>query len=217
MGFLRNRNYVGVTLLLLAQIGLLYSFSKDEVNFTTRPLKSLPQELGSWRMVRETQIETEVEAVLKADDTLSRVYLKEGTVDSGSLFIAFFKTQRAGVAPHSPKVCLPGAGWTPSETGVLTVPVETQPTPIEVNRYVIARGEQKSLVLYWYQTHNRAVASEYEAKFYTIADSIRYRRSDTSLVRVIVPVVDGNEEKAEAAAVEFIQSFYRPLKAVLPA
>ena len=106
MRFLNNRNYLAVTLLLVLQIGLLYTFSKDEVNFQITPLSTLPQQLGSWRMVRETQIETEVEAVLKADDTLSRVYLNDGSNVSGSLFIAFFKTQRAGVAPHSPKVCL---------------------------------------------------------------------------------------------------------------
>jgi EpsI family protein len=57
-------------------------------------------------------------------------------------------------------------------------------TPFAANRYLIARGEDRQLVLYWYWAHDRAVASEYAAKFYLVADSIREHRSDGSLIRV---------------------------------
>ena len=72
--------------------------------------------------------------------------------------------------------------------GAVPIAVAGRPAPIVVNRYVVARGDERSVVLYWYQSHDRIIASEYAAKFWLIADSIRYRRSDTALVKVVVPV-----------------------------
>ena len=69
-----------------------------------------------------------------------------------------------------------------------------------MKRYLVVRGESKTLVLYWYQTPKRIVASEYAAKFWLAADSVRYRRSDTSLVRVIVPVGAISLEEADRLA-----------------
>jgi EpsI family protein len=72
-------------------------------------------------------------------------------------------------------------------------------------------------VLYWYQSHNRVIASEYAAKIFTVVDSIRYNRSDTSLVRVVVPVQDGDTQGAVNTAVSFVKTAFEPLKEYLPA
>jgi len=47
---------------------------------------------------------------------------------------------------------------------------------------------RRQLVLYWYQTHGRIIASEYSAKPYMVLDSIRMNRTDAALVRVITPL-----------------------------
>jgi EpsI family protein len=164
--------------------------------------------------VQEGVIEKEVLEVLKADDTLSRTYHGPET-SVANLFIAFFRTQRAGVAPHSPKVCLPGAGWVPIESSIVTISVPGRGEPMPVNRNTIERGEYKSVVLYWYQSRDRVVADEYRAKFYSMYDSIRYRRSDTALVRVVVPVID-DENAARAMATRFVQDSFTLLRGYLP-
>ena len=92
-----------------------------------------------------------------------------------------------------------------------------RPDPIEVNRYVVGKGDQKSLVLYWYQSRDRVIASEYKAKFYVVADALRYNRTDTALVRVTLPIVDNNVERSQKAAIDFIHSFYSPLRQHFPA
>ena len=132
-----------------------------------------------------------------------------------TLFVAYFQTQRTGKTPHSPKNCLPGSGWVPSESGVLEIPVAGQAAPIVVNHYVVSRGDNQSVVLYWYQSRNRVVASEYSAKIFTVTDAIRYNRSDTSLVRVVVGANHDDTKTANDAAVAFVQSFFAPLKAYL--
>jgi EpsI family protein len=63
--------------------------------------------------------------------------------------------------------------------------------PFMVNRYVIAKGPDRQLVLYWYLAHDRAVASEYWAKFYLVSDSMRMNRSDGSLIRLTTPMLRG--------------------------
>ena len=81
----------------------------------------------------------------------------------------------------------------------------------------MAKGENQSVVLYWYQARDRVIASEYAAKFYTVEDAMRYNRSDTALVRVVVGVDNGNTDRAVETAVSFVKAFFNPLKNYLPA
>jgi EpsI family protein len=99
---------------------------------------------------------------------------------------------------------------------MIDVAIPGPPHSVRVNRYIVNKGEAKNLVLYWYQSHNRVVASEYLAKIYLVLDSIRYHRSDTSIVRVLVPLPNGGEDAAQAAAVSFIQSSFDAIDAPLP-
>jgi EpsI family protein len=97
------------------------------------------------------------------------------------------------------------------------IPIDVgQAAPIEVNRYIIASGERRSLVMYWYQSRDRVVANEFYAKFWVMADAIRYNRTDTALVRVIVPVAGEDEDGAERQAADFVRSFYPELRQHLP-
>ena len=91
------------------------------------------------------------------------------------------------------------------------------PQPIHVNRYVVAHGDERSLVLYWYQSRDRAVANEYAAKFWVVVDAMRLNRTDTALVRVIVPIANRDEQAADRAATDFVRAFYGTLREHLPA
>ena len=205
-----------VALLLLMQAAAYYAVaSRQEIVPPTAPLSAFPADSGGWATEHEYAIEKEVQAVLKADDTLNRVYANPTQTARASLFIAFFKTQRAGQAPHSPKNCLPGSGWEPTEDRTFPVAIPGREAPIVVNKYVISRGDQRSVVLYWYQSHGRVIAGEFAAKFWLVADAIRYRRSDTALVRVIVPVGEKIED-AEATAVDFTRAIYPDVSRRLP-
>jgi len=203
-----------VTLLLIVHAVLLYSAIRPEVVPTSRPLAQVPKTLASWQLIDEGVVEPEVQEVLQADDLLNRFYGK-GT-DGAGLFVAAFKTQRTGKAPHSPKNCLPGSGWTPLASGELTVDLGQGP-PITVNRYIVTSGDKRELVLYWYQSRDRVVASEYRAKFWVMMDAMRLNRTDTALVRVIVPIIDNNDARSERTAVDFVQSFFPTLREYLPA
>src|SRR5436305_13025153 len=182
MEFLKRWPARILTVLLLLQAVAYYAVaSRQEIVPSVAPLSAFPPVSNGWTVEREFAVEPEVQTVLKADDTLNRVYVNPQRNASASFFMAFFKTQRYGQSPHSPKNCLPGSGWQPAVDGKLSVSVPGRDTPIVINKYVIARGDEQSLVLYWYQSHNRVIAGEFAAKMWLVADAIRYHRSDTAL------------------------------------
>jgi EpsI family protein len=205
-----------LTIVLLAQAAVFYSYSRGEHIPSEKPLASFEIPSARWTPIRELPIDDETRQVLNADDTLWRAYRNRETGDVLSLFVAYFASQRTGKTPHSPKNCLPGSGWTPSEAGTIKISQSSESGPITVNRYVVSRGENQSVVLYWYQGHGRVIASEYEAKIYTVLDSFRYKRSDTSLIRVVQMVVEGNTQRATDEAVSFVKAFFQPLREYLP-
>jgi EpsI family protein len=212
--FLSSRAALAATVLIVLQGALIDSAVRPESPPSGQPLAQFPATLGSWKLEQEGVIDADTQAVLKADDLLNRYYGSNGA--GANLFVAAFRSQRNGKAPHSPKNCLPGSGWTPLESSYESIDVGG-PAPIQVNRYVVAHGDERSLVLYWYQSRNRAIASEYKAKFWVVVDAMRLNRTDTALVRVVVPIVNRDEEAANKSAADFVRSFYGTLRQYLPA
>jgi EpsI family protein len=213
-GFWSSKTARVLSLVLIAQAGVFYGFSRQEQVPAHKPLADFLLTDTPWTNIEEQHLDQDTLDVLKADDILARVYRNRQTGNMATLFVAFFKTQRTGKTPHSPKNCLPGSGWVPTESGYMTIPI-ADAQPIEVNRYVVSHGENQSVVLYWYQSHNRVVASEYSAKLFTVADAIRYNRSDTALVRVVTDARGGDTKAATDQAVSLVQAFFVPLKTYL--
>ncbi len=214
--FLKSKHARILSAVLVAQAVGLYAISRRENVPLARPLDQFPSQAGAWRMVEEGVVEKEIMDVLRADDVLSRMYTNAAGDRAASLFVAFFKSQRAGQAPHSPKNCLPGSGWTPSESDLVSITVPGLAQPIQVNRYVVAKGDERSVVLYWYQSRGRVIASEYRAKIALVAGAIRYNRTDTALVRVAVPVAGDDAAAASRTAEQFVQAFFLILRSYLP-
>lgn len=214
--FLKSRSARIVSVVLLLQMAAFYSLSHGESVPLIRPLSDFPAQLGSWHLVQTGVIEQEIKDQLRADDYLTRFYEMGNTREVANLYIAYFKSQRTGQTPHSPKNCLPGTGWVPSTSAIISVAVPGEAQPVRVNEYIVAKGESKSAVLYWYQSHGRVVASEYRAKFWVVADALRYNRTDTALVRVVVPITDNQQDAATSAALDFVRAFFEPLRSYLP-
>ena len=206
-----------LTAVLALQGAAYYAIAaRPELTPSVAPLESFPIALPGWVMTQRAVVEKEVADLLKASDLLNRFYT-DPSGRSVLFFIAYFQTQRTGATPHSPKNCLPGSGYEPVESpGVEQIDVSGRAAPLEVNRYVVAKGDREQVVLYWYQSHNRVIASEFAAKFWLIADAVRYRRSDTALLKVVVPVEGTTRQAAVATAVSFVQAAYPAVARQLP-
>lgn len=204
---------------LAATAVLMANARHAEPPIVRTPFEQFPMTLGSWRAVQDPPIDPETLRVLKVDDYLSRAYFTPDGKGVG-LYMAFYGSQRQGDTIHSPLNCLPGAGWEPLSNTRLQIANAGGPgTSIDVNRYVVQKGIDRQLVLYWYQSHGRAVASEYTSRLLLIHDAIRLNRTDGSLVRVIAaipPDADDQGAAAEAMAVEFVRVLYPSLSGYLP-
>jgi EpsI family protein len=190
--------------LFLVQGAAFYGVSRRaEAIPSSKPLSAFPSAIGAWRTVREGVIEKDEREVLRADDYLKRDYVASPG-KTASLFVAYFRSQRAGQTPHSPKNCLPGSGWTWSVSDTFGVDIAGRAQAIEINRYIVSKGDEHAVVLYWYQSRDRVVASEYRAAAFTAWDALRYNHTDTELVRVVTQVT--------ADGVDFIQAFFAKLQ-----
>jgi EpsI family protein len=177
-------------------------------------LSRFPGQIGAWERIREEPVDAATEAQLGADGLVSSTYAQHGEI--ANLFVAWFQSQRAGTSqPHSPQVCLPASGWVPEMNGLIDI--STTAGIITINRYVIAKGAERAVVLYWYQTPRRVVAGEWAAKFWLMADALRDRRTDTSLVRVTTWAgADGRVDSASLRASQFAAQLFPPLRSLLP-
>lgn len=176
-------------------------------------LARFPRQLGTWQSLGEIAISPGVARELGADRILERQYLRRPDGAFVDLFVAWFQSQRGGATqPHSPKVCLPGSGWLPIDSR--QIPLENTRGTIGVNQYVVKNSGRRATVIYWYQTPHRVIAGEWAAKFFTLADGLRDRRTDTAVIRIFVPArPDGKETRA---ATDFAAALYPALSDALP-
>jgi EpsI family protein len=185
-----------IAAILIAAVSvLLHARGRSEVFPPRLSFDQFPAGWDGWTST-DIPIKQDILDILGAGDFLHREYQNQSEQADIDLLLAYIPSQAAGDALHSPKNCLPGSGWTPIALHrvILSFPGHE---PFPANRYVIARGDKRQIVLYWYWAHDRGVASEYWAKYYLVADSIRMHRSDGASVRITTPMFPG--ESAEAA------------------
>jgi len=208
--------FVLAAALVAAVAVFLQAHSRNEISPPRLALGTFPDHLGDW-VGTDLSIDDEVLRILGPGDFLLREYENQQRAQpSVNLFLAYFPTQRAGDTIHSPKNCLPGAGWAPVENTRITLSSPGH-TPFPANRYVIAKGESRELVLYWYWAHDRGVASEYWAKYYEVADSIKMNRSDGALVRINTAMLAGeNPDAAEQRLLPFANQIVPILARYVP-
>ena len=229
---MRSPRYWTVVFLLVLAAGTLARRGDKDRTPASTPLAEFPVVMGDMSSV-DMPIDPEALAILGQGDFLNRVFSPPKTDDFEKpsataanassdaatpvgLFIAYFATQRTGQSIHSPQNCLPGSGWTFESSGTTDVALPNGGKQ-NVADYVIVNGDHRAEVLYWYQSHGRAIASDYKAKLYMVADSIRYSRSDAALVRIVVPIQHGEDRgAAHQRAVAFAQRLIPMLPAYIP-
>jgi EpsI family protein len=177
----------------------------SEQPVTRASLTAFPRTIGSWTATGDLPLDDDVIRVLGVDDYVSRTYLNASGAPA-NLYVGYYASQRQGDTIHSPQNCLPGAGWQPVESARTTLTVDGITVP--VNRYVIEKGPERQIVLYWYQGRGRVVANEYANKLWLMVDAARLRRTNGSLVRVIAP--------RERDAVAFARAVFPRLPEYLP-
>ena len=199
--------------ILLGGIVFLQLLSHGEAVPLRRSFDEFSLRLGPYGGV-EQGLEPEIVKVLGVTDFMMRRYTASGRLPIW-LYVGYYESQRTGVIIHSPKNCLPGSGWNILKSERVTIHMPGSASGLTINRVIVAKGQDRQLVLYWYQERGRVVASEYWGKAYMVWDSIMRRRTDGALVRVSAPIA-GSEEEAYGEVVEFSRRIFPLLTNFLP-
>ena len=199
-----RRHWLLLAIILLATFGVRSRLGASPTVPLQQPLQNFPASVGVWTLASQPRMTSDVLGVLKADDYLLRNY-RNAQGQQANFFVAYYRTQHAGEAMHSPKNCLPGSGWEPILSD--TVPLAAAGPGVAINRYVVENSGDRQLVLYWYQAQNHIIASEYVTKAFLIWDSMRTGRRDGAIVRVVVPI---NPSESIDAATQRALSFANP-------
>ena len=202
-------------------VGLL-SFVQQQLSPELRePLATaLPEEVAGMGGEDVTVPQAEADVAGFTDYAL-RMYAVEDSAEAAgaaipwaSIYYGFYDQQSRGHTIHSPQNCLPGAGWEA---------VSSEPTTIgsgadafTVNRYILQKGGDRALVLYWYQGRGRVAHNEYLVKWDLLRDAALHRRTDEALVRIVVPVTQGVDDEAFDLARRVALEIKPALDQVLP-
>jgi len=178
--------------------------------------QAVPAEMEGFRG-RDLRLREDEVQVAGVSSYLARLFQNPDTT-SGSpyfaLYVGFYDRQSRGRTIHSPKNCLPGAGWEPLVSSVAQIPASGG--SVTVNRYLLQKGTEQALVLYWYQGRGRVASNEYLVKWDLLRDAALRRRSDEALVRIVVPIRT-SEAQAFALASRIAEQLVGALHGALPA
>ena len=126
---------------LLAATSMAASYlQREKPRKPGRPLAAFPATLGSWNLDRTDVVPARVVERLRCTDFLARSYSSRNR--EASLFIAYYAEQRAGAGTHSPKSCLPGAGW--EIWNYATERVDVNGLAETINRYSIQNQQERA-------------------------------------------------------------------------
>ena len=209
------KRFLITIILLLAAAAANYGFSRPEAKQPRLPLNEFPKVIGDWQSVQDYSIDDAAMAVLLVDDYIMRTYVNSKG-DAVGLYIGYFETQREGKQVHSPRQCLPGAGWGVVEQRVYPLKLKDHnPSKAPINYYLMGKGDERDLYLWWYQGRGRIYANEYLNKLYLIWDAVTMRRTDGALVRVNMRVKDDVDRTLEAEK-EFVNNITALLADYIP-
>lgn len=201
------------TTLLFGGVFINWLQNRGELRTNRLSLKEMPRTIGIWEHKGgDARFDAVTETVLGASDYVMRYYFSpEGYIN---FYVGYYASQRTGATYHSPQNCLPGSGWEMKEPGLVEIK-KSDGRNFMANRYIVQNGDQRQILIYWYQGRGRATANEYMDKIYTSWDSFMTRRSDGAMVRILIPA-GTNEEKALQAATEFSSQVANHISAFVP-
>jgi EpsI family protein len=192
-----------------------YSYFADEDFIPEREtFESFPLSIEEWRCTERLEMDKEIVDILGVTDYMLCNFADREAESWANVYIGYHQTQTRSTSKgetliHPPEHCLPGGGWDIIKSDI--VPIDFG-TPGEAKRVVVAKGNQRSLVYFWYQSRGRVIARNHEKVLYMFMDRAVSRRTDGSLVRFTVPIQHGDEDGAEAV----FQSLAASLAPLLP-
>ena len=205
----------GFVLLCAAGLAGLFVSGRTEIVPERAAFATFPNSVGEWRG-RPSSLDAQTEKFLGLTDYILTDFSKPDR-HSVNFYVAYYASQRNGLAPHSPAVCIPGNGWQITDLQRTSFSSDNANITFPLNRVIIEKNSTKELVYYWFEERGRKIANEWWSKAYLLADAILQNRTDGALIRVTTPIYPGEiESDADKRLQGFIRDFVPILSQYLP-
>ena len=172
--------------ILAGGLGLLGLTHEQERPSPVKPIAGILDTVTGYTH-EQVEVDTNSQRVAGMDQYVNRVY-KRDTLQVFGLYVGYYTYQTQGKSIHSPRNCLPGAGWEPVETA--TLPIASAPGigSRDMNKYILANQGNYAAVYYWYQGRGRIESNEYTVKYNLMRDAALHGRTEEALVRLVIPL-----------------------------
>lgn len=212
----RHIPIIGSILLLIGAFLIIHLLSQTKNIPLSKELKYFPETIGNYDKREDISFSPQTAKILAATDYLQREYVSDKN-QRINLFIGYYASQKQGKQIHSPKHCLPGSGWEETRYQHQWIPIPAKSGQgITVNKYLVSKGLEHNLVLYWYQSRGRVNTNEYLERFYLVWDAIYRKRTDGAIVRITVPFNEKNKQQVLNDGIKFVQELTPILDTFLP-
>jgi EpsI family protein len=204
----RNIKIAMLCLLLLLAGGISrFAGSDDIVPKKTRTLPVMVKASQPWVPIEDIPIDRNILEELKLDDYLFRSFTNGKHIVT--LYIGYYGTTTTIGAAHDPLVCFPGQGWVITDQGTNRLRLPTQGGD-DVNYSVMTatKGEDKEVVLYWFQSNEETASGTSRQKLNTIIQKFMGKPGQNAFVRISVSVGRDGPDEALRSAKDFISGFY---------
>lgn len=181
---------------------VFWSLASEDVIPPRTHFSEFPDQLEDWRCTNRETLEDDIISNLMVSDYLSCSFFNDRTQSVAHIYIGYHERQTRDresgktTSIHPPEHCLPGSGWDVIDSQL--VPIDEVAPGGEAKRFVIAKGNQRSLVYFWYQSRGHVIARSHEKILHLFFDRARYGRTDGSLVRFTIPISNGDIDQAQA-------------------
>lgn len=201
--------FIACLVLIAFSLVIVKSVSnRDEVIPERNLFVTFPLEIGDWRGEQEN-LKPIVYDKLGLTDYVLNNY-SNGKNPPVNFYVAYYESQRKGVSPHSPRVCVPGGGWSITNLERVSLKINDGGSEVRVNRAIIQNGLHRQLVYYWFKQRGRDIANEYWMKWYLLSDSLTRNRTDGSLVRLTTPILPNEKDTAADDRLQEFMSLVNP-------
>jgi EpsI family protein len=216
------------TLVAVAFVGLnfytYYFLANDRVYPERKSFGDFPLEFREWSCEEFGSMEPDTEINLGVTDYVICRYSRPEDRHGVDVYVGYHGSQvreEGGGAGensiHPPAHCLPGSGWDIIDNQSVPIGLPELPQPeATVKRLVIAKGKARQLVYYWYQSRGRVISEDWQKIVYVGLDRAFRGRTDGSLVRFTIPILRGDEAKAEQAFRDLAPQVLALLPAYVP-
>ena len=191
-------------IILGAGLGLLGLTHDQQRPTPVRPIASIFDTVAGYTHSRVV-VDTNSQRVAGMDEYVNRVYQRD-SVQVFSLYVGYYTYQTQGKSIHSPRNCLPGAGWEPVESATLPIASAPGVGSRDMNKYVLANQGNYAAVYYWYQGRGRIESNEYTVKYNLMRDAALYGRTEEALVRLVIPLRTQGDRSQERIRAEILRA-----------